>query len=344
MKEKKWKFSYLILGNWRRHIHLAIRRTSANKLVRSIDLEIAYPLGIASNLNIPSASLAQTRNLWECSLIEEFEAMTRVIFSSFRTPKTMNPTEKRPTTDFPKANRVSLQQVVNPDVSEQREFLALTMRLGSPFRNLIEEVIGTVENWKKFTSLPSSVRNHHSEACGNLRHTVEVAKTSLTIAELFGDMVNTNVLITGALLHDIGKLSCYRKGDRFPWQHTPDNQLLGHKVMSFGAAFAPVQQAQGLSESEKLGILHCLWASLSMSSDARNPACVEAEILIRSDQLSASIDMYRQDVLSLKGKSGDIYRSGKQRHILFLNEPKNESSGQISSRFPRLVSVRRGAR
>lgn len=63
-----------------------------------------------------------------------------------------------------------------------------------------------------FNSVPSAVSHHHDYYAGNLKHTTEVALSTAHVCDLMIEMgykINKDLAVTGAILHDIGKCTCY---------------------------------------------------------------------------------------------------------------------------------------
>lgn len=64
------------------------------------------------------------------------------------------------------------------------------------------------ENKKEFFKIPSSVEFHHTYKGGNFDHTKNVMKIVQNGCDFY--KVNSSIAIAGAVLHDIGKIYCYR--------------------------------------------------------------------------------------------------------------------------------------
>lgn len=79
---------------------------------------------------------------------------------------------------------------------------------------------------RRFGACPASVAGHHAALGGLLQHTVEVAAIARTIARAAG--ADPEVVLAGALLHDIGKLDAYRWDGVF--DYTQVHYLVGHVV------------------------------------------------------------------------------------------------------------------
>lgn len=76
-----------------------------------------------------------------------------------------------------------------------------------------------------FLKKPASMKLHHAYIGGLLEHTIDVTNLALAIAEQQKN-VNKDLIIAGALLHDIGKISELSSNIGFPY--TTEGRLLGH--------------------------------------------------------------------------------------------------------------------
>jgi len=61
---------------------------------------------------------------------------------------------------------------------------------------------------KEFKNSPSAITHHHNYVGGNLEHTVGVIRLCKNIYEMY-EGINKDLVVTGAILHDIGKLKEY---------------------------------------------------------------------------------------------------------------------------------------
>ena len=91
---------------------------------------------------------------------------------------------------------------------------------------------------RRFEECPASTSGHHAALGGLLKHTCEVAAIGRAIAKVC--RADAELVLAGALLHDIGKLEAYRWDGVF--EHTERGTLLGHVALGllmFGAARLP---------------------------------------------------------------------------------------------------------
>jgi 3'-5' exoribonuclease len=141
---------------------------------------------------------------------------------------------------------------------------------------------------EQFERTPGSVAGHHAAVGGLLLHVTEVATIARNSARVM--KANTDLVVVGALLHDIGKVRAY---DITPtgFAHTPEGSLLGHVVL--GALMLQERLAavptQELSSSQRLELLHVILShhgSLEFGSPVL-PMTVEAELVHWADETSA---------------------------------------------------------
>ena len=85
-----------------------------------------------------------------------------------------------------------------------------------------------------FEQAPASIDWHHAKTGGLLEHTYFVTKVCISVAEelkrTYRTEVDTDTLIAGALLHDIGKVWGVRRSKSGKWQNAGtvlDHTMLG---------------------------------------------------------------------------------------------------------------------
>lgn len=80
---------------------------------------------------------------------------------------------------------------------------------------LREGVKNVFEYLPESFTMPGSMRKHHSYKYGLIEHLIQTVEFSLKIAEISDvqEYVNIDILIAGALLHDIGKCHSYEVTD-----------------------------------------------------------------------------------------------------------------------------------
>jgi 3'-5' exoribonuclease len=212
-------------------------------------------------------------------------------------------------------------------------FKELVRELSAPFQALFEKIFEMDEFWQQFVSSPSSINGHHSRNGGNLRHAVEVAQTALHMARDFEDLVDFDVLIAGALLHDLGKAIEYKTVRNSGWTLSDHGRMLGHKATGFDIVASAMRHIEGISPEQQLGLLNCLMSS-AMGHELRPMQCLEAEIIAKADQLSASADLYRRSAVLRKNKPGfGVPHHHQPRSILHIRTSVDLDVFSPASRF-----------
>ncbi len=135
---------------------------------------------------------------------------------------------------------------------------------------------------------------HHSYLGGLLEHTIEVTDTCDLLSKKYE--VNRDVLIAGALLHDIGKifeLSTFPEND-----YTDEGQLIGHLIIGVELLTEESKKVEGTSEELIRLIKHCIISHHGelLYGSPKKPAIVEAYILHIADNLDAKIKMFENAI------------------------------------------------
>lgn len=140
----------------------------------------------------------------------------------------------------------------------------------------------------RFERAPASINGHHGKVGGLLLHVWEVAYIGRSIARAM--RANVDLVVAGALLHDIGKLEAYDiTWDGFvrtPCGHLVEHVVLGAMMVDrkLAALPEPICTAEQALELQHLILSH--HGALEFGSPVR-PLTPEAEILHRADDASA---------------------------------------------------------
>lgn len=115
----------------------------------------------------------------------------------------------------------------------EQEYITRLQNLIKTVRNpglrALLETIFSGNLYDKFIMNPAGMRMHHAYIGGLLQHSVDVAGIAIALAEQIGN-VDKDLVVAGALLHDIGKLREISSQIGFPY--TNEGRLLGHIAMS----------------------------------------------------------------------------------------------------------------
>ncbi len=143
---------------------------------------------------------------------------------------------------------------------------------------------------------------HHSYLGGLIEHIVSVTQTCDFLSTRY-KYVNRDLLITGAILHDIGKiyeLSSFPEND-----YTDEGQLLGHIIIGIELINDAKTQIEKFPQDLCNLLKHLILShhgELEYGSP-KKPATIEAYILHCADSLDAKIKMYEESISNDSNKA-----------------------------------------
>jgi 3'-5' exoribonuclease len=129
----------------------------------------------------------------------------------------------------------------------------------------------------RLRELPASPELHHDYAGGLLEHTVAVATLCRDTAQVH-PRLRGDLLVAGALLHDVGRTEELGRGPVF--RPTEEGRLLGHVQLGIRLI---EQRADGLER----GVLAELVHAVAAHHDGRAGRTAEAAVLYYANQLDA---------------------------------------------------------
>jgi len=157
---------------------------------------------------------------------------------------------------------------------------------------LLEKVFtdATIDAYAKHSAAKSV---HHAFIGGLLEHTLSVARTCDFFSKNY-EMLNRDLLITAAIMHDIGKL---KELSAFPANdYTDEGQLLGHIVIGAQIVSNMADSIEGFPKKLKSELMHCILAhhgELEWGSP-KKPAICEAMALHFADNVDAKLETMKE--------------------------------------------------
>lgn len=146
--------------------------------------------------------------------------------------------------------------------------------------------------------LPAAKTIHHAFLGGWLMHTSCMMNMAYSVSEVYGSIVNLDLLLCGAFCHDIGKRKEYVLADSgLVKEYSTKGTLLGHPYMG-AAEIAEIAAELKLDPNdERVILLQHMLLSHHGEPDwgaAVAPYFLEAEILYHLDVLDARIEAARE--------------------------------------------------
>lgn len=144
---------------------------------------------------------------------------------------------------------------------------------------------------EQFLTHPAGTSMHHGYIGGLLHHSVCVAELALAMAEKIGD-VNKDLVVTGALLHDIGKLREISGTVGYPY--TDDGKMLGHISMSAILVNNESEKIPEITEENKRNLVHIILAHHGDREKGSPMVCVTKESFIvhYADEINAVMNQF----------------------------------------------------
>lgn len=154
---------------------------------------------------------------------------------------------------------------------------------------------------KKFKNHSAAKSIHHGFIGGLLEHSLSVAKICIYIADNY-PAVKRDLLISAALLHDIGKVN---EISNFPENdYTDEGQLIGHIVMGAMMVDEKNKTIEGFPTVLANELKHCILShhgELEFGSP-KKPGLIEALALAHADNLDAKLETFSELINANKGK------------------------------------------
>ena len=185
-----------------------------------------------------------------------------------------------------------LLPAASKDMEEYKQkFLKLVAQISRPpLRELLGEIFSG-SRWERFIRNPAAKRFHHAYIGGLREHSGDVAEMARAVAAT-APGEDHDMVIAGALLHDIGKTEEISADIGF--SYTEAGHLVGHITAGALIIDAAALQVQFLSEAERKSLLHIV-LSHHGSRDKGSPigcATREAVIVHYADELNAVLQQF----------------------------------------------------
>lgn len=207
------------------------------------------------------------------------------------------------------------------DLKEMRkEFFSRIEKISNTYLKKLLKNIFTDEVFNKYSAVPAGKSWHHSYIHGLLEHTLEIIKICDLICDFHSEL-NRDLLISGAILHDFGKIEELSIESGF--EYTDKGKLIGHIVIAAIYTESKINEIEDFPEELKTCLLHLILSHQGKLEHASPvvPKTLEAIALYHADELSAKVNAYK-NALSTEMKS-----EGKWTKFLYLADTDLFSHG-----------------
>jgi len=137
----------------------------------------------------------------------------------------------------------------------------------------------------EFVRSPAAHVEAYAYLGGLLEHTLNVAQLALGIATTRTD-IDADLLLTAALLHDIGKVDAY---EPLTFTQSVDGQLLDHAALSLIRLDRLVDEAGGLGDESRRRLYHAIASHEHRGYGGAPPQTKEAVVLQMCNQLDVTL-------------------------------------------------------
>ncbi|MEI6126329.1 MAG: HD domain-containing protein [Pseudomonadota bacterium] len=199
-------------------------------------------------------------------------------------------------------------------------------------RKLLELIFSDHELVKAFKSAPAAKSIHHDFLGGLLEHTCNVMRLAVDMAKHYKN-VNRDVLVTGAILHDIGKI--YELSYEKNFDYTDRGRLIGHITLADSLITEKIQLIPDFPVDLASVVRHIILSHHGQYEfgSPKRPKTLEALLLSYLDDIDAKMFGFAQFIR--KEKSPDTkwtsYHKLFERYIYTSTFIEDELSGTDAS-------------
>jgi len=305
-------------------------------LIRKIDLRSTRSGSDFLSAEIGDKTASLNANVWEgfaelaargkvgnvvkvAGTVEEYQGSLQIRVSSIRLS-----TEKdgvQPRNFLPESKR-NFDEMKN-------EF---NQKLNSISNKLLKKLLTQIfseERFEQFCLAPAGKSWHHAYIHGLLEHTLEIIKICELMCE-FHKELNKDLLISGAMLHDIGKIEELSYDSAF--EYTDKGKLVGHIVIASNLVRDEIKMIPDFPIDLENNLIHLILSHQGKLEHASPvvPKTAEAIALYQADELSAKVNAYKGVIdAELKPDSNwtkFIHLADTDLHKFSLMENKEEKS------------------
>lgn len=193
------------------------------------------------------------------------------------------------------------------------ELRAVVTSLTNPsLRTLMESLVSDEEFMRSYCKAPAAKAMHHVYLGGLLEHSLAIVALTDDVSKRYPEL-DRDLLVVGALLHDVGKIIELDYGRSF--DYTDAGKLLGHIVLGVEIIEARIRTLPDFQPEVALLLKHLILSHHGQYEygSPKRPKTIEAVILNYLDDLDSKINGIRTHI----AKEPDSEKSWTAYHRLY---------------------------
>jgi 3'-5' exoribonuclease len=222
------------------------------------------------------------------------------------------------------------------------DFLPVSRRSAEEMRSELDQLLDSLKNpyihdllraffddpefYRLYSRAPAAKSMHHTYIGGLLEHSLAVAALAVDVARRY-PQVDRDLLISGAMLHDVGKVMELSFDRSFGY--TDEGKLLGHIVIGVQMIEDQVRAIPGFPTELSMMIKHLLLSHHGQYDfgSPKRPKFLEAVILNFIDDLDSKINAVQLHVEKEQQSQGWTSYHRLFDRYFYMAQHKNDDSG-----------------
>ena len=221
-----------------------------------------------------------------------------------------------------------------PPAAMESELAQLLGAIADPFlRRLLHKIFHDTEVGERFQHAPAAKGIHHAYRGGLLEHSLSMAKVATLLADHYR-AVNKDLVVAGALLHDIGK-TVELHSEVGVIDYTDIGRLKGHVVIGSEFIAGVAEEIEDFPTDVLTHLQHLVLSHHGKQEFGSPivPMTAEAILLSFIDDMDAKMSLVDQLSNKLKsdGPAWSDYQRSLERYILLRPAASNKETSEIKA-------------